>query len=40
VFSLYLNEGHRLKKALYRGVYRDKRTEDLMLRLLFLMGKV
>ena len=40
VFSLYINEGHRLKKALYRGVYRDKRTEDLMIRLLFLMGKV
>ena len=39
-FSLYLNDGNRLKKAMYRGCYRDKKTEDLMIRVLFLMGKV
>lgn len=39
-FELYLNDGNRLKKAVYRGCYRDKKTEDLMIRLLFLMGKV
>ena len=40
VFSLYINRGHCLKKALYRGKYRDKPSEDLMIRILFLIGRV
>jgi glycosyltransferase involved in cell wall biosynthesis len=40
IFLLYLNRGHNLKKALYRGKYRDKKTEELMIRALFLLGRV
>ena len=39
-FELYLNKGHQFKKALYRGRYRDKAAEELMMRTLFLLGRI
>ena len=39
-FELYLNRGHRIKKALYKGHYRDKAAEELMMRTLFLLGRI
>ena len=40
VFELYFNEGHRLKKALYKGKYRDKPAEDIMMRALLMIGRI
>lgn len=39
-FELYLNKGHNIKKAAYKRRYRDKRPEDLMMRMLFLIGRI
>lgn len=40
VFDLYLEDGNRIRKALYMGRYRDKPLEELMIRGLFLLGRI
>ena len=40
IFSLYLNKGKSIKKAVYKGKYRDKPVEDFMARILFLTGRI
>ena len=40
VFDLYLEDGSRIQKALYMGRYRDKPLEELMIRGLFLLGRI
>lgn len=38
--KMYIEDGHRLKKAFYRGRYRDGIADEAAIRLLFLLGKV
>ena len=40
VFERYLKPGNRIRKTLYKGCYRDNRLEDLLIRGLFLMGRL
>ena len=40
IFERYLQEGNRLRKALYRGRYREQAVDELLIRGLFLIGKL